>query len=205
MTVLSIGHSNQTAALFLSQIEDARLDAIIDVRSHPTSKWLWFTRDLLASYLPRAEVAYEWLPELGGWTERHLEWTEAMRPHGVDVAAYAGGMFPKHRIAGKRLAEPGPAWTNQGLYDYAWYTTLPDFRGGIGNLLTMEEQFGRVAIMCAEALWWRCHRSMIADYLLDVKSVDVEHIIGGRITKHSKSIGNRLDRYPSEVRTAWHK
>ena len=51
------------------------------------------------------------------------------------------------------------------------------FQKGIERLLSVAEETGPAAIMCAEAVWWRCHRSLIADYL-KVRNVEVLHILG---------------------------
>lgn len=208
MTILSIGHSNLTIHRFIDLIYAADIHTVVDIRSHPTSKWEWFRGGPEASTLGRcldkAQIGYEWLPELGGWTEAHMEWADAMQTHGVDVMAYAHGAFPKQRIARKRPNAPNGTWTNQGLHDYTWFTTLPEFRQGIDNLQALEGHLQRVAIMCAEALWWKCHRSMVADYLLSARSVDVQHVMpNGRVASHRAALGNRLSRYPQEVKDTW--
>ena len=60
----------------------------------------------------------------------------------------------------------------------------PEFRNGIDRLLTLAQK-KRTAIMCAEALWWQCHRSLIADYL-KASGHTVLHIMGsGKIEEHS--------------------
>ena len=68
------------------------------------------------------------------------------------------------------------AWRNESFRGYADYMETPEFRAGIQRLLELAKQ-QRVAIMCSEAVWWRCHRSMISDYL-KVKGVNVVHIMG---------------------------
>ncbi len=56
-------------------------------------------------------------------------------------------------------------WRNAGFRGFADYMQTPEFESALKNLITMAEK-ERVAIMCAEALPWRCHRSLIADGLL---------------------------------------
>jgi uncharacterized protein (DUF488 family) len=51
----------------------------------------------------------------------------------------------------------------------------PEFHAGIDRLLAVA-RFRRTAIMCSEALWWRCHRSLISDYL-KAAGIAVEHIL----------------------------
>src|SRR5690349_18826354 len=73
--------------------------------------------------------------------------------------------FPE--LGGRRKAKPdspNTAWRNEGFRGYADYMATDDFRHGIERLFNTAVQ-KRTAIMCAEAVWWQCHRSMIADYL----------------------------------------
>jgi uncharacterized protein (DUF488 family) len=67
------------------------------------------------------------------------------------------------------------AWRNESFRGYADYMETNEFREGIARLLEIAGQ-GATAIMCSEAVWWRCHRSMISDYL-KVKGVEVIHIM----------------------------
>jgi len=67
------------------------------------------------------------------------------------------------------------AWRNASFRGYADYIDSYDFKKGIADLLSLA-RVSRVAIMCAEALWWRCHRSLIADYL-KAKGMTVLHIM----------------------------
>ena len=60
---------------------------------------------------------------------------------------------------------------------YADYMETEEFRNGIARLVDLAEKNGPTAIMCAEAVWWRCHRSLIADYLKS-RGVEVLHILG---------------------------
>lgn len=196
----SVGHSTLDETSFASLIEP--LDVIIDVRSHPTSKWPQFRKEHLETWLPRVGKKYEWEPGLGGWTEKHLPLTEQFK--NVDIPVYAKGKFPKQRI-GKTLAETPlldqkPSWTNVGLLDYSYFMMLPEFqeaakrvieRGGTENL----------GLMCCELLWWKCHRSMIADFIVWAGS-DIIHL-QPKLTYHSKCIGNRLERYEPEVISSW--
>src|SRR3989442_5091312 len=81
-------------------------------------------------------------------------------------------------LGGRRRARPDSlnlAWRNESFRGYADYMETKEFREGIERLLGLANQ-ERVAIMCSEALWWRCHRSLISDYL-KVKGFDVVHIL----------------------------
>ena len=66
-------------------------------------------------------------------------------------------------------------WRNQSFRSYADYMETKAFHAGIDRLLDVARQ-GRTAFMCAEAVWWRCHRSLIADYL-KAEGICVRHIV----------------------------
>lgn len=211
--IFSVGHSTHSIQEFCNAARG--MDLIIDVRSHPTSRWEQFRQEQMEKWLPETGAAYLWMPALGGWTKRHYEeYHEAMAAHGVDLAAYSRGVFPKQRIGTDRIAESKekPSWTNQGLYDYSWYTSTPEFLAGAERLIS---EWGssadvQVAIMCCEALWWKCHRSMIADYLYS-RDVFCGHLppkppkrpTTRRFKPHSEAIGNRLQRYDPIILEAW--
>lgn len=212
MTIFSIGHSTHEPAEFAKIAKG--LDIIIDVRSHPTSRWEWWRLEEMEKWLPEYGFELIWMPSLGGWDRRHMDRSAEMAEHGVDVAAYSRGAFPKQRIGRPhRSDETKPHWENQGLYDYAWYTTLPEFHDGLAFL---SHSFGgrdqpKVAIMCAENVYWKCHRSMIADALWSIYGIDCLHIKGfapkrpttRRWINHTEKLGNRLLRYPPEVQQLW--
>ena len=70
-------------------------------------------------------------------------------------------------LGGRRrpsLDSKNTAWRNPSFRAYADHMETVEFKQGIEELLGLASK-GRTAIMCAEALWWRCHRSLIADYL----------------------------------------
>ncbi len=82
-------------------------------------------------------------------------------------------------LGGRRPALPNSsntAWRNAAFRGYADYMETPEFAEGAEKLITMANQ-KRIVIMCAEALWWQCHRGLIADYL-KVRGWNVLHIIG---------------------------
>lgn len=75
-------------------------------------------------------------------------------------------------------------WENISFRNYADHAATADFRDGMDELLGLGRQHS-CAIMCAELLWWRCHRRIIADYLL-VGGHEVCHIMGpGKIQRAS--------------------
>ncbi len=68
------------------------------------------------------------------------------------------------------------AWRNSSFRAYADHMETDEFRRGVDSLLGRAAQ-GRVAVMCSEAVWWRCHRALVADYL-KASGVNVRHIMG---------------------------
>src|SRR5438132_5192274 len=88
--------------------------------------------------------------------------------------------FPE--LGGRRKAKPdskNTAWRNEMFRGYADYMETEDFRNGIARLVDLADKAGPTAIMCAEAVWWRCHRSLISDYL-KLRDVEVLHIIDSK-------------------------
>ncbi len=82
-------------------------------------------------------------------------------------------------LGGRRRTSPdspNTAWRNTSFRGYADYMSTPEFAEGLEALLKMASA-SRIALMCAEAVWWRCHRSMISDALC-VRGVKVLHIMG---------------------------
>jgi len=90
-----------------------------------------------------------------------------------------------------RADSPNTAWRNDAFRGYADYMMTPEFKAGIDRLLTIAKREPTV-IMCAEAVWWRCHRSLISDYL-KAKSITVLHIMGeGKIQEHPFTSAARI-------------
>jgi uncharacterized protein (DUF488 family) len=106
------------------------------------------------------------------------------------LAASLAGVEIEYRhapeLGGRRRAKPDSlnmVWRNEMFRGYADYMETEDFREGIDRLLGFARE-SRTAIMCAEAVWWKCHRSLIADYL-KAKGVTVLHIVGeGKAEEH---------------------
>ena len=71
------------------------------------------------------------------------------------------------RLGGRRTARAdshNTAWKNPQFRAYADHMETDEFKNAVEDLLELARE-ARVAVMCAEALWWRCHRSLISDYL----------------------------------------
>ena len=147
MTIFTIGHSTRTIEAFLAALKKAGADCIVDVRRFPRSRrHPHFNADALAHTLPAAGVAYRPMPELGGRRERRK-----------------GG------------ASPHTLWREEPFRNYADYADGAEFRAALATLVELGHEH-TVAIMCAEAVWWRCHRRIIADYLLAAGEA-VTHIL----------------------------
>ena len=90
--------------------------------------------------------------------------------------------FPE--LGGRRSPRPdspNTAWRNDAFRGYADYMATDEFRVGIARLLDLA-QGAPTAYMCAEALWWQCHRRLISDYL-KAAGHDVIHILGSGKTE----------------------
>lgn len=97
-------------------------------------------------------------------------------------------------LGGRRRAKPDSlnmAWRNEMFRGYADYMETDGFREGIARLLELART-QRTVVMCAEAVWWRCHRSLISDYL-KVKEIKVDHIIeAGKSEDHPFTSAARI-------------
>jgi uncharacterized protein (DUF488 family) len=97
------------------------------------------------------------------------------------LAAHAIGYHWLPALGGRRRASPdspNTAWRNVSFRGYADYMSSTEFAQGLAELLEVSNN-ARTAIMCSEALWWRCHRSMIADALC-VRGIKVVHILDAK-------------------------
>lgn len=149
----TIGHSNHSIEEFIELLTDAGVDRLVDVRKLPGSKANpQFDGPALRYSLGPFEISYIHIAQLGGLRSRR-------------------GTIP---------ADINAYWTNQSFHNYADYALTNDFREGLSELLALGSD-RRCAIMCAEAVWWRCHRRIIADYLI-ADGKKVFHIMGqGRL------------------------
>jgi uncharacterized protein (DUF488 family) len=149
--IFTIGHSTRSLEEFLSLLHAHGITRLADVRTVPRSRrHPCFGSSELSSSLDSAGITYRHFPDLGG--------------------------LRKPRRDSKNVV-----WRNEGFRGYADYMETPEFDEGIEELLGWggegrREPSPRVAIMCAEAVWWRCHRQLIADALL-ARGVPVAHIM----------------------------
>ncbi len=85
------------------------------------------------------------------------------------------------QLGGRRRPRPGSrntVWRNESCRGYADYMETSEFKDAAAQLIE-SARLERTAIMCSEAVWWRCHRALIADYL-KTAGVTVEHILGAK-------------------------
>jgi uncharacterized protein (DUF488 family) len=100
------------------------------------------------------------------------------------LAASGVEYVPLPALGGRRRPRPdsrNTAWRNASFRGYADYMETAEFRLGIERLLELARQ-KRTAVMCAEAVWWRCHRALIAD-CLKANGIRVVHIVGANKTE----------------------
>jgi uncharacterized protein (DUF488 family) len=160
--VFTIGHSTHAIEEFIGWLRQAAVISLVDVRSIPRSRTNpQFNTDALCASLAVAGMSYAHLTALGG---------------------------RRHRRGG--TPSPNRLWRNQAFRNYADYAATPAFRAGLAQLTALASR-DRCAVMCAEALWWRCHRRIIADYLL-ADGIEVAHIMGpGKIEPATLTPGAR--------------
>jgi uncharacterized protein (DUF488 family) len=133
------------------------VELVVDVRTVPRSRTNpQYNFDVLPGELRDWQVGYERIAELGGLRGRS---------HNIppDVNGY---------------------WENQSFHNYADYALSDHFQRALEQLMSIAAD-RRTAIMCAEAVWWRCHRRIIADYLL-LHGRSVIHLMGGGRTEPAK-------------------
>lgn len=95
-----------------------------------------------------------------------------------------------------------PQWWSQGLYDYAYFMIQPEFKEDVAELIA-RSKVEDVAICCCESLYYKCHRSLISDYCAFI-GVESYHLFANNRTKfHTTVLGDRLERYPSDILEIW--
>lgn len=155
-TIYTIGHSNHPAEVFFGLLEGHGIRTLADVRAIPGSRrHPQFGRDALTASCRTLGIAYRWMSELGG-----RRWSPKDRP------------------------SPHVAWKVAAFRAYADYMDTPEFAAALGEL-EREATAAPTAFCCAEAVWWQCHRRLIADRLT-VQGWTVLHIeSGGHTRQHA--------------------
>jgi uncharacterized protein (DUF488 family) len=164
--IFTIGHSTRSSDELIDLLKEFKIQHLVDVRTIPRSRRNpQFNREVLAGELPKHEIGYTHLPELGGLRKP--------RPDSINTA-----------------------WRNDSFRGYADYMQTPEFEAGLEKLMQIAVK-DSVVIMCAEAVPWRCHRSLIGDALW-VRGIEAIDIIGPgktqphHLTPFAKVSGNTL-------------
>lgn len=148
-TIFTVGHSTRSQAELLELLRGADVRRLVDVRAHPGSQ--------RHPQFGREELQ-RWLPEAG-----------------IDYVHM-------RELGGRRRADPesaeGAGWREPAFRAYAQHMRSPEFQAALERLEALAAEQPS-AIMCAEALWWRCHRRLIAD-ALTARGWLVEHLGAGR-------------------------
>lgn len=175
LPVFSIGHSTHPLEAFVGLLQAHAVECVVDVRRLPGSRrFPQYDGPALATSLAPLGIGYLHLAALGGRRGRSL-------PAGTS---------------------PNGFWQNASFRRYADYAMGEDFRGGLAQLLELSSR-RRCTLMCAEVLWWRCHRRIITDYLL-ADGRTVCHIDGNgrtepaRMTPAAQRAGDHLV-YPAPL------
>jgi uncharacterized protein (DUF488 family) len=147
--ILTIGHSTRTTEEFLALLRENAIELLVDVRAIPFSRRMpQFSTDALATTLEEEGIRYEHMPALGGRRRKEKNSPPSLNTY----------------------------WRIEAFRVYADYAMTPEFGAAIDDLISMARA-RRCTIMCAEAVWWRCHRRIVTDYLL-ARDVEVRHIMG---------------------------
>lgn len=163
--LLTVGHGTLGRAELTRLLSGARIDEIVDVRRFPGSRRNPdVSRDALESWLPETGIAYRWEERLGG--RRHLRAADDTQDRWWRVAAFRA---------------------------YAAHTRTPEFAAGLGDVLADVRSGRRIAVMCSETVWWRCHRRLIADAAVLLRDTAVHHLDHqGRVSQHEPAAGARV-------------
>jgi uncharacterized protein (DUF488 family) len=160
----SVGHSDRSIEDFVQLLRLADVSTVADIRTFPNSRSNpQFNRDALPDRLADFRLGYAHVPELGGRRAR----SPSVPP---EVNAF---------------------WDNQSFHNYADYALSDGFRTGLERLIALGRG-ERCAMMCAEAVWWRCHRRIVADHLI-ARGERVFHLMGrDRIEPATMTAGARV-------------
>lgn len=145
----TVGHSTRDPGEFLEILKSVDVAMIVDVRTMPRSRTNpAYNAEALPETLSPFGIGYRHIPELGG-----------LRGRDADVGESVNGF-----------------WKNRSFHNYADYALSARYEEGYSRLVALGRDC-RCAIMCAEAVWWRCHRRIIADHLL-CRGEAVFHLMG---------------------------
>jgi uncharacterized protein (DUF488 family) len=157
----AIGHSNRSFEGFLELLGGPGIRLVADIRTVPRSRANpQFNKDTLPEALAARGISYEHLASLGG-----------LRGKSRDLPPDLNGF-----------------WENESFHNYADYALSEEFDAGLARLIELGRE-RRCAMMCSEAVWWRCHRRIVADHLI-ARGEAVIHVMGaGRLEPARLSAG----------------
>lgn len=160
--IFTIGHSNRSLEEFLALLRAYGIRCLVDVRRFPHSR---------RNPQFNRELLAQQLPE-HGMSYRHCP-------------ALGGRRRP-------RPDSPNTGWVNAGFRGFADYMQTPVFTAALEELLQVAIREGPLALLCAEAVPWRCHRSLIADALA-ARGISVWHILSStRLQPHQLTVFSRV-------------
>ncbi|MEZ5801945.1 MAG: DUF488 domain-containing protein [Rhizobiaceae bacterium] len=134
----TIGHSNRSIETFIELLQGAGIELVADIRTVPRSRANpQFNVDILPGHLAPSGIGYEHMAALGG-----------LRGKARSLPADVNGL-----------------WENQSFHNYADYALSDRFQTGLQHLRSEGHRL-RCTLMCSEAVWWQCHRRIVADYLI---------------------------------------
>ena len=160
----TIGHSTRSIADFVELLRVGAVEMVIDIRTVPRSRTNpQYNEDVLADALAPYQIGHRRIAALGGLRGRTRE-----------IAPEVNGW-----------------WSNRSFHNYADHALSEAFAAGLAELVAIGRE-RRIAMMCSEAVWWRCHRRIVADHLLAVGE-EVFHLMdGGRADPARLSPGATL-------------
>jgi uncharacterized protein (DUF488 family) len=144
--IWTIGHSTRSIEDFVGALGANEIKMIADVRALPGSK-------------------------------RYPQFNKENLAASLSAHGIAYEHIPE--LGGRRKPNPNSAntaWRNASFRGYADYMETEEFRKAVNRLVDLASEVGPTAILCAEAVWWRCHRALISDFL-KVRGIEVTHII----------------------------
>jgi uncharacterized protein (DUF488 family) len=206
MRIYTIGHSTRSLEEFVTLLREHDVERLADIRRFPGSRrYPHFSREALERSLPEVNLSRR-AATGSRVTPRPHEPTKrggtadpvAARRDKLSGIAYVH--IPE--LGGRRKPaadSPNLALRNEQFRAYADHMASDEFRHAVDGLLAFD---GRTAVMCAEAVPWRCHRNLLADELLR-RGCEVVHIIGpGQTRRHEMSGMARIEGdhvvYPAE-------
>ena len=134
----TIGHSTRSISEFVDLLRAAGVRHLVDVRTVPRSRTNpQYDESALPQNLAEYQIGHSRIPALGGLRKRVREVPDAVNGW----------------------------WENRSFHNYADHALSEEFRRGLGELIALGRE-QPTAVMCSEAVWWRCHRRIIADHLL---------------------------------------